>query len=156
VKGEKMKYSLIPLILAVSLLPQIASAGAHKVHKHVQKQHLDTKVVKKTAVTKKVKKSKSSKLVGVASWYGYESVKKRKPKTANGEFFLPSKMTAAHRTLPFGTKVKVTNLENNKSVIVVINDRGPFVFGRIIDLSKGAARAIGMDGTQKVSLTIIS
>lgn len=65
-------------------------------------------------------------------------------KTASGEKFRNSKLTAAHKTLPFGTKVKVTNLSNGKSVKVRINDRGPFVAGRIIDLSKKAARRIDM------------
>jgi rare lipoprotein A len=66
-------------------------------------------------------------------------------KTASGEKFRNAKLTAAHKTLPFGTKVKVTNLSNGKSVKVKINDRGPFVPGRIIDLSKRAARKIGID-----------
>jgi len=65
-------------------------------------------------------------------------------KTANGETFRNSKKTAAHKTLPFGTVVKVTNLRNGRSVKVRINDRGPFVAGRHIDLSKKAARKIGM------------
>ena len=149
-----MKYLFASLILSISILPSLVEAKNLK-DQPKQKHHVLKTVVKKPIV-KTVKKNKTNKLVGVASWYGYESVKKRKPKTANGEIFLPSKMTAAHRTLPFGTKVKVTNLDNNKSVVVVINDRGPFVYGRIIDLSKGAARAIGMFGTQKVSLTIVS
>ncbi len=63
--------------------------------------------------------------------------------TASGESFSNSAMTAAHRTLPFGTKVVVTNLENDKCVIVTINDRGPFIKGRIIDVSQKAARALG-------------
>lgn len=65
-------------------------------------------------------------------------------KTASGAKFRNSKLTAAHKTLPFGTKIKVTNVDNGKSVKVKINDRGPFVAGRIIDLSKKAARRIGM------------
>jgi rare lipoprotein A len=65
-------------------------------------------------------------------------------KTANGEIFSNTKLTAAHKTLPFGTKVKVINLSNGKSVRVRINDRGPFVAGRMIDLSKKAARKINM------------
>lgn len=65
-------------------------------------------------------------------------------KTANGEIFQNSKLTAAHKTLPFGTRVKVTNLNNGKSVKVRINDRGPFVSGRMIDLSKSAASKIDM------------
>lgn len=65
-------------------------------------------------------------------------------KTASGEIFSNQKMTAAHRSLPFGTKVLVTNLSNNKSVIVTINDRGPFIKGRIIDLSRIAAEQLDM------------
>jgi len=66
-------------------------------------------------------------------------------KTASGEKYRNSKLTAAHKTLPFGTKVKVTNLQNGKTVKVRVNDRGPFVAGRIIDLSKKAARRIALD-----------
>ena len=64
-------------------------------------------------------------------------------------------MTAAHRTLPFGTRVRVTNTRNNQSVVVRINDRGPFVKGRSIDLSSGAARAIGMGGAGNVRMEVI-
>jgi rare lipoprotein A len=65
-------------------------------------------------------------------------------KTASGQKFRNSKLTAAHKTLPFGTKIKVTNLDNGRSVKVEVNDRGPFVAGRIVDLSKKAARRIDM------------
>lgn len=65
-------------------------------------------------------------------------------KTASGEIYRSSKLTAAHRTLPFGTEVKVTNLSNGRSVKVRINDRGPYKKGRIIDLSKAAARKLGL------------
>lgn len=77
--------------------------------------------------------------------------------TASGERYKASKMTAAHRTLPFGTKVRVTNLANNESVIVVINDRGPYVDGRIIDLSKSAAEKLHFfnQGTADVKLEIV-
>jgi rare lipoprotein A len=75
---------------------------------------------------------------GGASWYALHS------RTASGEMMNPAQMTAAHRSLPFGAKVKVTNSRTGKSVIVRINDRGPFVRGRIIDLSKAAAGKIGM------------
>lgn len=74
---------------------------------------------------------------GRASWYALNS------KTASGERMNPSALTAAHRSLPFGTKVKVTNKNNGKSVVVRINDRGPFIRGRVLDLSKGAARQLG-------------
>lgn len=74
--------------------------------------------------------------------------------TANGETFRQRKMTAAHRTLPFGTKVRVKNLKNGKTIKVKINDRGPFVDGRIIDLTKKAARKLGMvnDGVVPVEI----
>lgn len=81
---------------------------------------------------------------GSASWYGGKFHGRR---TANGERFDMNKLTAAHKSLPFGTKVRVTNRRNGKSVVVRINDRGPFVGSRIIDLSRGAAGAVDMIGT---------
>jgi rare lipoprotein A len=78
---------------------------------------------------------------GRISMYGDEFAGK---KTASGAVFDPSALTMAHRTLPFGTRVRVTNLENQRSVEVVVNDRGPFMAGRIADLSEAAARRIGM------------
>lgn len=91
-------------------------------------------------------------MTGKASYY---SNKFNGRKTASGETFRNSKKIAAHRTLPFGTKVKVTNLSNGQSVKVRIADRGPFVAGRIIDLSRKAARKIGLVdqgvGTVKIS-----
>jgi len=80
---------------------------------------------------------------GLASYYADSHEGKT---TANGETYRQGKITAAHKTLPFGTKVEVTNLSNNKSVVVRINDRGPFIRGRIIDLTKAAAREIDMVG----------
>jgi rare lipoprotein A len=79
--------------------------------------------------------------VGSASWYALTS------RTASGEMMDPSAMTAAHPSLPFGTKVVVENLTNGQSVVVRINDRGPFVGGRIIDVSKAAASSLGMIGS---------
>ena len=89
--------------------------------------------------------------VGVASYYGKEMGGRR---TANGERFNPAGLTAAHRSLPFGTKLQVTNLRNGKSVVVRVTDRGPFLRGRVIDLSYGAAKAVGMvsSGTAKVKI----
>jgi rare lipoprotein A (peptidoglycan hydrolase) len=79
--------------------------------------------------------------LGRASWYGEEFAKRP---TASGQPFDPRKLTGAHRTLPLGCRVRVTNLRNGRSVLVTINDRGPFIRRRDIDLSLGAARAIGM------------
>ncbi len=89
---------------------------------------------------------------GIASYYGKEFHGR---KTANGETFDMNALTAAHRTLPFGTMVKVTNLANNKEVTVRINDRGPFIKGRIIDLSYGAAAVIDLLSVGQVKLEII-
>jgi rare lipoprotein A len=92
---------------------------------------------------------------GIASWYGYPYHGRR---TASGEIYDMEKLTAAHRTLPFGTWVEVTNLDNHKRVRVRITDRGPFVEGRIIDLSLAAAREIDMvrAGIVKVRVQVVS
>jgi rare lipoprotein A len=91
---------------------------------------------------------------GMASWYGPGFHGRQ---TANGERFNQNDLTAAHRSLPFGTKVRVTNMNNGRSVVVRINDRGPFVGGRAIDLSAAAARAIGLhnSGVGPVNLEIL-
>ncbi|WP_442968786.1 septal ring lytic transglycosylase RlpA family protein [Ramlibacter sp.] len=91
---------------------------------------------------------------GVASWYGLSFHGRR---TASGERFDMNALTAAHPTLPFGTRVKVRSLVNGREVIVRINDRGPFARGRIIDLSHAAARAIGLlgPGVKRVALTLV-
>lgn len=93
-------------------------------------------------------------LSGTASWYGG---KFHGRKTANGETYNQHALTAAHRHLPFGTEVVVTNQNNGRSVVVRINDRGPFTGGRIIDLSHQAASQIGMinSGTAKVTVEVI-
>jgi len=95
-----------------------------------------------------------SRQIGIASWYGKGF--HGKP-TASGEIYNMYDMTAAHKTLPLGTEVMVTNLENNRSVKVMINDRGPFAKNRIIDLSYAAAKAIGMvgPGTAKVMIEVL-
>jgi rare lipoprotein A len=92
-----------------------------------------------------------SSINGVASYYFSGS------RVASGARFNPDGMTAAHRTLPFGTRVRVTHLGNGRSVNVTINDRGPFIGGRVIDLSRGAANVIGMmgQGLARVSVTIL-
>jgi len=89
---------------------------------------------------------------GVASFYDDEGTL-----TANGETFNPNELTAAHRTLPFGTRLRVTNVANGRSVVVRINDRGPFVPGRVVDVSLSAAEKLGMTdpGTAKVKLDIV-
>lgn len=84
---------------------------------------------------------------GIASIYAYKG-----EKTANGERANPTGLTAAHKTLPFGTKVRVVNTRNGKSVVVRINDRGPFIRGRIIDLTPAGARVLGFSGLAPVTV----
>ena len=93
-------------------------------------------------------------ITGEASWYGpgfYGNY------TANGEIYRQGTMTAAHRTLPFGTKVRVTNLRNGRSAVIRINDRGPFVDHRVIDLGHGAASSLGLisSGIAQVKLEVL-
>jgi peptidoglycan lytic transglycosylase len=87
---------------------------------------------------------------GIASVYNYAG-----HPTADGERASPSAMNAAHRTLPFGTMVRVTNDRNGRSVVVRINDRGPFVRGRVIDLTPAAAAALGFSGLAQVTLDVV-
>ena len=89
---------------------------------------------------------------GKASWYGPGFHGR---KTASGEKFNTHSHTAAHRSLPFGTKVRVTSRRTGRSVVVRINDRGPFIRGRIIDLSRASALALGMAGLSNVTLTVL-
>ena len=93
-------------------------------------------------------------LSGTASWYGPGFHGRQ---TANGERYNMYELTAAHRSLPFGTKVRVTNRQNGKSVVVRINDRGPYVGGRVIDLSRGAAQVVSMTeaGIAPVKLEVL-
>ena len=90
---------------------------------------------------------------GTASWYGAES-----GRCASGERYNPAAMTAAHRTLPLGTNLRVTNMANQKSVVVRVNDRGPYTRKRILDLSKAAALELQMTkaGTARVKLEVIA
>jgi rare lipoprotein A len=88
---------------------------------------------------------------GLASYYSYD------PQTASGEKFDPRELTAAHRTLPFGTRLRVTNVATGRSVTVRVNDRGPFVPGRVVDVSRSAAESLGMtgQGVAKVKLDVV-
>ncbi|HEX2654315.1 MAG TPA: septal ring lytic transglycosylase RlpA family protein [Xanthobacteraceae bacterium] len=87
---------------------------------------------------------------GIASVYGYHV-----GRTASGERSIPTQLTAAHRTLPFGTMVRVTNRRNGRMVIVRINDRGPFRKGRVIDVTPAAARQLGFSGLTPVALDVV-
>jgi peptidoglycan lytic transglycosylase len=87
---------------------------------------------------------------GIASVYAYKG-----GRTANGERVSPSALTAAHKSLPFGTRVRVINRRNGRSVVVRINDRGPFVRGRVIDLTPAGAHALGFSGLAPVTLQVV-
>ena len=93
---------------------------------------------------------------GLASVYASRADGYAGGRSASGERVSSGALTAAHKTLPFGTIVRVTNTRNNRSVVVRINDRGPFVRGRVIDLTPAGAHAIGMSGLAPVSLTVVS
>ena len=115
-------------------------------------------VMGKRYVPMSMKEASKYKEKGIASWYGFETRnQKGGHMTANGEAFDPNGLNAAHKYLPLPTYVKVTNLENNKSIILRVNDRGPFVDGRIIDLSAGAAKKLGYykKGTARVLVETI-
>lgn len=120
-------------------------AAAHQKHKASVKHRTAKRSAKASTA------SYGGGSTGIASYYWQGQ------KTASGARFNPSAMTAAHRTLPFGTRVLVTNHSNGRSVTVTINDRGPFIKGRIIDLSKGAAGVIGMhgQGLARVSISVV-
>jgi len=111
----------------------------------------------KKYVPMSVEQARHYRETGIASWYGYETYhQKGGHMTANGEAFDPNGLNAAHKYLPLPSFVKVTNLENRRSIILRVNDRGPFVEGRIIDLSAGAARKLRFydKGTARVRVEI--
>jgi len=124
---------LIPLLLTVSAAAQEVEVAENPIADIVDETEIDG---------------------GMASYYGNELAGNR---TANGERFDPGQLTAAHRSLPFGSMVRVTNTSNGDSVVVRINDRGPFSRGRVIDVSQAAAREIGMhrSGTARVKLALL-
>ena len=107
-----------------------------------------------TGISKSRSEDRASDMRGIASFYGEEF--QGRP-TASGEPFNQHHLTAAHRTLPFGTRVRVKHLATGKSIVVRINDRGPFIEGRIIDLSREAARHLGIyqDGVALVKLEVL-
>jgi len=130
-----------------SLAPQRRASVAH--HRRVaaaSRKH--TPFAARPAVAKPAAMTDGS--VGIASFYKHGS------KTANGEQFNPNDLTAAHRTLPFGTRLRVTHVATGQSVTVRVNDRGPFIPGRVVDVSHSAAEALGMidRGITKVKLEV--
>jgi rare lipoprotein A len=140
--------------LAVVLSVASLGAGAASGPGSLEAAKIQPQVIRTSAPTNKPKSKKSAPYqVGTASWYGEQFQGKQ---TASGEPFDMQAFTAAHPTLPLGTFVRVTNLGNGHAVVVRVNDRGPVVDGRIIDLSYNAARALGFKerGVQKVRLDI--
>jgi len=123
-------------------------AKAYKASHKAVKGHKTaySKQAKKTYSAKSAKKSYSTASSG-GGYSGMASYYWQPQRVASGGWFNPNAMTAAHKTLPFGTKVRVTNRNNGRSVVVTINDRGPYIKGRIIDLSRAAAQQVGMTGS---------
>ena len=116
------------------MAPQQPGIGRH--HRRVAAASRKHTPFARTAAAKPAALTDGS--VGIASFYKYEA------KTASGEQFNPRELTAAHRTLPFGTRLRVTNVATGQSVTVRVNDRGPFIPGRVVDVSHSAAKELGM------------
>jgi rare lipoprotein A len=130
-------------LLVGGSIPEVSAKSRHHHHGHRHSQDSNTSSSGTPAgrdANAAVTSGSGRSFSGMASFYGNESGSK----TASGQRFNQNAMTAAHRTLPFGTKLKVTH--GDRSVVVTINDRGPFVHGRVLDLSTAAARAVGITG----------
>jgi len=137
VPGQRFKSVSVPLILFVII--QGCSLAPYSERSDESITRVPTVPKKKPEAAEK--KGSDSVQVGLASWY---TTNFRGRKTASGEVYDPHRRTAAHRSFPFGSRVRVTRLDNGKSVEVQINDRGPFIAGRVIDLSRAAADALGI------------
>jgi 3D (Asp-Asp-Asp) domain-containing protein len=122
-------------------------------HYEILPEELARKWLKQVEVSLKLTNAEvATTLDGMASWYGHKFHGRR---TASGTTFDMNELTAAHKTLPFGSEVMVTNIHNGLSVLVKINDRGPFIKGRIIDLSRAAAQVINLTGTAPVLVEVL-
>ncbi len=139
-----MKKTKTALGATLFLVSSIGIAGAHESH------HRSMHKIAHRAVHRQVSEHTAGGQSGIASIYGYSG-----GRTASGQHASPSGLTAAHRSLPFGTLVRVTNSQNGRSVVVRINDRGPFVHGRVIDLTPAGARALGFTGLARVTLAVV-
>ena len=167
VPGSVAKKAPIIELVIVSMVTQSCTAISGLSEKNDQSLALpqvssetnggDTNIQKTNTAPEGRKKKRAAKhnLNGTASWYGPRFHGK---KTASGEIYDQNKLTAAHKTVPLGSKARVTNLDNGNAVEVEINDRGPFIEGRIIDLSRAAARALGFveSGTAPVRVELIA
>jgi len=138
----------------------VYQAGRSKNRSYTKKSYKKKNYARKSYKTKShkkiayVKRNYKKRYGGRGTYYGKASYYWRGQRVASGGRFNPNAMTAAHKTLPFGTRVRVTNRRNGRSVIVRINDRGPYVRGRIIDLSRAAAGRIGMRGAGVVPVSV--
>lgn len=147
-----MNWSVIRY-LGGSVLALIMMSGCTNSDQYNKTPTVETK--RPVLIIKPVEHKKTNKVIyGKASFYANMFQGR---KTANGQIFDQGKLTAAHLTLPFGTRVKVTNVSNNKSVVVTVNDRGPYIRGRMIDLSRSAFKAIGntRSGVLNVKMEIL-
>ncbi|OBU17637.1 hypothetical protein BTN98_13530 [Photobacterium aquimaris] len=147
-----MNWSVIRY-LGGSVLALIMMSGCTNSDQYNKTPTVETK--RPVLIIKPVEHKKANKVIyGKASFYANMFQGR---KTANGQIFDQGKLTAAHLTLPFGTRVKVTNVSNNKSVVVTVNDRGPYIRGRMIDLSRSAFKAIGntRSGVLNVKMEIL-
>lgn len=148
---KKMMFLLLIVLFLFAVSTCRTTGGVAGVKRDKKSVHAkgDAKtapyVVKgKRYVPMSVKEASKYRQKGIASWYGYETVRQKGVHmTASGEAFDPRGLYAAHKYLPLPTYVRVTNLKNNRTVIVRVNDRGPFVKGRIIDLTAAAAKKLG-------------
>lgn len=133
---RRLKYIFMAAVVGLGVMAAPVQAGS-------QEQHRDVPACAVTGVISN----------GKASWYGPGF---HGHKTANGEKFNMYAMTAAHKTLPLGTLIKVVNKDNGEELVVRINDRGPYVKGRILDLSRGAAKRLGFDeeGVTRVAFSL--
>jgi len=131
--GATRSLSAMALIAATILVGGLSEASAKSRKHHHRHHHASSSWKDANAAIRS-----SGSFAGVASFYGNEAGSR----TASGQRFNENDLTAAHRSLPFGTKLRVTH--RGRSVVVTVNDRGPFIKGRVLDLSKGAARAVGL------------
>ncbi|AIL65535.1 RlpA-like protein precursor [Rickettsiales bacterium Ac37b] len=156
-----MKNKILSSIIFITLSGCIPNVHAKKSDAQQTVNNTHYKVGKPYKVNNRQyspKKHTNYTEVGIASWYGSKADKFHNKTTANGDIYNKRSLTAAHKTLPMPCMVRVTNLSNNRSVMVMINDRGPFVPGRIIDLSERAAEILGMKsrGIAKVKVEYLS
>lgn len=134
----RLAIALIATVVLAGSLSEASARSRHHHHHHRHHGHHASTAAWRDSQASIPASTGGRSFSGMASYYGNESGSR----TASGQRFNQSAMTAAHRSLPFGTKVRVTH--GDRSVVVTINDRGPFIRGRVLDLSTGAARAIGL------------